>query len=256
MAKDKKGFVLYADMKGTFDKLPNEKAGELIKHIFSYVNDENPEPKDLIIEIAFEPIKNQLKRDLKKYEKTCNKNRENAFKRWNKEDTTASERMRTDTKNADKDNDTDKEIDNDKEIILNESAEKTIDFICKKFGVTEMKHFLNYRLIYNCVVCQFGLGDELFKHFKDQCWNYFIYKDLAKEKLHSIKTFIGNPEEKYIDGGWNADNWIKKHTDMKAKEAGIESTVYKKDEEKGKVYYSGKRNSNETDLTKIGDFRK
>ena len=68
MAEDKKGFILYADMRGTFDKLPNDKAGELIKHIFSYINDENPEPKDLIIEIAFEPIMNQLKRDLKKWE--------------------------------------------------------------------------------------------------------------------------------------------------------------------------------------------
>jgi len=33
--------------KALFDKLPNDKAGELIKHIFSYVNDENPEAIDL-----------------------------------------------------------------------------------------------------------------------------------------------------------------------------------------------------------------
>jgi hypothetical protein len=70
MATDKKGFVLYADQKALFDQLPNDKAGELIKFIFSYVNDENPISEDLIINLAFTPIKQQLKRDLVKYEKT------------------------------------------------------------------------------------------------------------------------------------------------------------------------------------------
>ncbi len=68
MADNKKGFLLYADQKGIFDKLPNDKAGELIKFIFSYVNDENPKIDDLLLEIAFEPIKTQLKRDLVKWE--------------------------------------------------------------------------------------------------------------------------------------------------------------------------------------------
>ena len=68
MATDKKSFVLYSDLKHTIDKLPNEKAGELFKHILSYVNDENPQATDLLIDITFEPIKQQLKRDLRKYE--------------------------------------------------------------------------------------------------------------------------------------------------------------------------------------------
>ncbi len=68
MADGKKGFVLYADLIHTVSKLPDDKAGQLLKHILSYVNDENPETDDIIISIAFEPIKQQLKRDLKKYE--------------------------------------------------------------------------------------------------------------------------------------------------------------------------------------------
>ena len=68
MATDKKGFILYADQKELFDQLPNEKAGELIKHIFSYVNDDNPVTEDLLINLAFTPIKQQLKRDLQKFE--------------------------------------------------------------------------------------------------------------------------------------------------------------------------------------------
>lgn len=86
MAKDKKGFILYADQKAIFDQLPNEKAGELIKFILSYVNDENPETDDLIIKLAFTPIQQQLKRDLVKYEETKEKRSEagkaGANKRW------------------------------------------------------------------------------------------------------------------------------------------------------------------------------
>jgi hypothetical protein len=68
MAENKQSFVLYADQYELFKKLPNEVAGELIKHIFAYVNDENPQSDNLIINIAFEPIKAQLKRDLKRWE--------------------------------------------------------------------------------------------------------------------------------------------------------------------------------------------
>jgi len=68
MAENKKAFVLYADLLKTVELLQDDKAGELFKHILRYVNDENPVPSDILIEICFEPIKQQLKRDLKKYE--------------------------------------------------------------------------------------------------------------------------------------------------------------------------------------------
>jgi hypothetical protein len=86
MATDKKSFILYADQKELFDQLPDEKAGELIKHIFKYVNDENPINEDLIINLAFTSIKQQLKRDLVKYEGVKDKKsiagREGNLKRW------------------------------------------------------------------------------------------------------------------------------------------------------------------------------
>lgn len=69
MAKNKNSFVLYTDLIHTVSKLPNETAGILFKHILSYVNDEDPQTDDLIIELAFEPVKQSLKRDLKKWER-------------------------------------------------------------------------------------------------------------------------------------------------------------------------------------------
>ena len=79
MAKDKKRFILYMDQRGIFDKLSNEQAGKLIKHIFSYCADENPE-EEFIIDIAFESIKQTLKRDLKKYNVFVDKQRINGAK--------------------------------------------------------------------------------------------------------------------------------------------------------------------------------
>lgn len=68
MADGKKSFVLYTDLIHTVKKMPNEKAGELFKHVLEYVNDLDPKTNDLIIELSFEPIKQQLKRDLNKWE--------------------------------------------------------------------------------------------------------------------------------------------------------------------------------------------
>ena len=68
MAENKKSFILYADQMEHFEDLTNEEAGQLIKHIFRYVNDTNPEAPDRLTQIAFNPIKQQLKRDLVSYE--------------------------------------------------------------------------------------------------------------------------------------------------------------------------------------------
>jgi hypothetical protein len=69
MAENKKSFVLYSDSQGLINQLPDDVAGRLLKHIYAYVNDENPTTDELLLNIAFEPIKMQLKRDLVKYEK-------------------------------------------------------------------------------------------------------------------------------------------------------------------------------------------
>lgn len=70
MAEGKKSFVAYSDWSGTFKAVPDDVAGQLIKYIFSYVNDENPEPhENYVVNALFEQIKSTLKRDLNKWEK-------------------------------------------------------------------------------------------------------------------------------------------------------------------------------------------
>ena len=89
MAENKKGFVLYCDLIHTIKKMPDDKAGLLFKHLLAYVNDENPITDDLLIELTFEPIKQQLKRDLDKWEDEVIKRGDSGalgnLKRWNKD---------------------------------------------------------------------------------------------------------------------------------------------------------------------------
>lgn len=89
MADNKKSFIMYSNTLGVINQLPDDVAGRLIKHILAYVNDENPITDELLVNIVFEPIKNQLKSDLERYilskhDKQLS-GRIGNLKRWNKD---------------------------------------------------------------------------------------------------------------------------------------------------------------------------
>ena len=69
MAQGKKSFILYSNWRDTFEALEDSQCAELIRHIFKYVNDENPilEDKSLLpVWLMMKPI---LKLDLEKWDK-------------------------------------------------------------------------------------------------------------------------------------------------------------------------------------------
>lgn len=111
MADNKTKIIVYRDWISTFESLSDEEAGRLIKHFFQYVNDLNPEAPDRLTMLLFEPIKQTLKRDLKAYQETCEKNKDNVSKRWNKKNTTVCDRKKPHTKHTDSDSVTDSDID-------------------------------------------------------------------------------------------------------------------------------------------------
>jgi len=94
MAENKKSFILYSDLIFVVKKLVEKDrenktnyAGELFLHILEYVNDKEPIAIDFIVEMAFEPIRQQLKRDLKEWslikEDRSNSGKIGNLKRWN-----------------------------------------------------------------------------------------------------------------------------------------------------------------------------
>jgi hypothetical protein len=94
MAENKKSFLLYADMIHTVVKMAKTEEGkkrvaDLFITILEYVNDKNPVPEDPMVDIVFESIKQQLKRDLRSWEGTVEGKRVKSamgnLKRWNKD---------------------------------------------------------------------------------------------------------------------------------------------------------------------------
>lgn len=77
MAEGKKSFILYADLIHTVKKMKSAKAGELFLTILQYVNDENPIVEDEVVDLVFEGIKHQMKRDLQKWEERAERSRNN-----------------------------------------------------------------------------------------------------------------------------------------------------------------------------------
>lgn len=115
--KNKKSFILYLDQQGLFNKLPDDIAGKLIKHIFSYVNCENPETDELIIEVAFASIKQSLKRDLNKWEAQI-KQRSEAGKKSAEKRANEKQRKATGVKFVERDStDSVNDSDSDSEVI-------------------------------------------------------------------------------------------------------------------------------------------
>jgi len=177
MAKDKKSFLLYCDQQGVFNKLPDEIAGKLIKHIFAYVNDENPPCNDLLLTIAFEPIKTQLKRDLRKYDEYIDKQKFNGAKggRPKKEEITQiTQPFFQEPKKADNVNDTDN--DNVKDIKVKRDV-----FI--KPSIVEIK---NYML-------EIGMNDvseKWFDYYESNGW--LVGKNKMKNWKAAVRTWKNN----------------------------------------------------------------
>jgi hypothetical protein len=126
MAKDKKSFIAYFDWKHTFNELPDEKAGQLIKHVFAYVNGENPESDDMLITAVFANIKQTLIRDDDKYKTYIEKQSVNGAKggategnQTARKTTQTTQRLKKQPKQADSDSDSDNVIQLDIEQIDN-----------------------------------------------------------------------------------------------------------------------------------------
>jgi hypothetical protein len=172
MAVNKKSFLLYCDQIGMFEKLPDDVAGRLIKHIFRYTNDLHPETDELLVDALFEPIKNQLKRDLKVYESICERNHKNGLKGGrpkNPINPVGCLGNPKEPKKADTDNDTDKEKDIKEVILTPAKAEE------KEYYLTSGKKKLT------------GKRLESFKIF----WEKFNYKT---GKAEAAQAWLDIPE--------------------------------------------------------------
>jgi len=205
MAEGKKSVLLYCDIIHTVEELEDDEAGRLFKHYLRYINDQNPEPPDKLTKIVFEPIKQTLKRDLKKYEAFVEKQSLNGKRggRPNKADETQKTQAFSEKpKKADIDIDIDKVI--DKDIILSG----------KKFLATEIGELPPVKI---------GATKELLsitKNFEatDQdiitLWEAFKVQNLNGEKYYKSESevqshFINWLQTKKINGNKAINRSVK-----------------------------------------------
>lgn len=80
MAEGKKSFISYCEWGEIFDSLTDQDAGQLVKHLYQYVRDLDPQTDNKLVEAVFIGMRQTLKRDLKKYEVYTEKQRLNGKK--------------------------------------------------------------------------------------------------------------------------------------------------------------------------------
>ena len=107
-----KCYILHLDQWPGLEYLSDEKLGSLIRHIVHWMLDETGDerkeellvPTDLLP--LFKVLQNQVRIDDKKYQQKCEKNKQNAIKRWSKNDSdaTACERMQNNNNNKNNNN--------------------------------------------------------------------------------------------------------------------------------------------------------
>lgn len=126
-------FILYTSDYQLIEGLTDEQLGQLTRALFIYARDGEVINLEPVVRMAFVFIKDKIDRNQQKYQKKCERNRENIRKRWNKSntndtkeyeripsDTTVYERIPSDTtrylsdSDSDSDSDASKLADNNK----------------------------------------------------------------------------------------------------------------------------------------------
>jgi len=180
----KSSFVFYQKYKKQFDKLSDEEAGQLIKALFAY-NEDNKLVLRGKLEGYFEIIKDDIDSCYESYQETCSKNRNNINKRWaeyrknnnSTKDTTVYHRIPL---NYDSDNDNDN--DNNNKITKEDQKDwKKIqqDKISKELQHIQKEEFEKFWISYIVVNTPRGSKSEALKSFLKQR-NKFSFEKIAK----------------------------------------------------------------------------
>ena len=93
-------FILYTSDYQLIEGLTDEQLGQLTRALFVYARDGEVIKLEPVVRMAFVFIKDKIDRNQQKYQKKCERNRENILKRWNKSntnDTKENERIPNDT---------------------------------------------------------------------------------------------------------------------------------------------------------------
>lgn len=142
-------FILYTSDYQLIEGLTDEQLGQLTRALFIYARDDEVINLEPVVRMAFVFIKDKIDRNQQKYQKKCERNRENIRKRWNKSntnntkeneripnDTSVYERIPNDTTrylyDSDSDSDSDSDVSKETDNILEPSKEASMQSFSEK----------------------------------------------------------------------------------------------------------------------------
>jgi len=204
-------------------EMPNEDAGELLKHILSYVNDEEPETKNLLVKMAFGHMKPMLKEDLEKWDK-IREIRKKAGSKGGK----ASVKQ------------------NEANAYQNKSIAKQVQAVNDNVNVNDNIN----------VIKKEGKRKIFTPPSQEDVYDYFLEKDLdfhiAKNESEKFVNFYGSKgwlvgKSKMKNWKFAANNWIKRSLEYKQeKDKNVTASTrlldsVKKDIENGDLSYYTKK---------------
>lgn len=143
-------FILYTSYYAIIEGLTDEQLGQLTRALFIYARDGKTIKLEPVVRMAFSFIKDNIDRNADKYQKKCERNRENIRKRWEKKhaedttersDTTEYERIPSNTNvyegksRIPYDNDNDNEYVNDNVYDNDNDVSKETDNKPSKEGI-------------------------------------------------------------------------------------------------------------------------
>lgn len=138
-------FILYTSDYQLIEGLTDEQLGQLTRALFIYARDGEVINLEPVVRMAFVFIKDKIDRNQQKYQKKCERNRENIRKRWNKSntnntkeneripnDTSVYERIPNDTTRYLYDSDSDSDVSKETDNILEPSKEASMQSFSRK----------------------------------------------------------------------------------------------------------------------------
>ena len=115
MGKEQKGFIVYGDVQEVIKELDDAQVAQLFRGMVDYFVDGKAPKFSGVLKFVWIPIKQHMDRDAEKYEKKCEKNRENIKKRWERTKEYDGIQTYTNATNINKDKDIDKDKGKDKD---------------------------------------------------------------------------------------------------------------------------------------------
>lgn len=196
---EKKSFILYTDYEVNFNLLSQNQKGDLMDAIFAYTNGKELEELDPIVQMAFTFIKNNLDRDIEKWNNRAEKSRANGKKGGRPKNPTPKKSnlpsvvTPQDDKNIDKINSLEK--------LRNYKPETDAKFgeWCKNNGITELAFI--YRKMEDIIIFCESNG----RKYKDyvatlKAW---LRKDISQQ--HKLKERVQGAKSLFDVGANNGD---------------------------------------------------